>query len=192
MKKLLLSLCFVLITTVSFGQDDVGSKTKPIIDEGKRLYRSEMASWYGTDIFVEKFKDRSKIGGYFSYATNNIEKCIFFSRGDSPIVIGSISFDSSYNINTAQSDLTERKFTQEEYDLYDIRSKALAIIKTDTFFKRYSNSNFNLIPIVSNDEKKVYILSGPKESGVVIIGNDYYCHLMHKMNWWTKKYYIEI
>lgn len=173
MRYLFQFVTFFLVAISSFCQVDVERITTPIVEEGKRLYKSEMASWYGTDIFIEKFKDQTRIGGYFSYETNDNEKCIFFSRGDSPIVIGSISFDSSYNIHSAQFDPTERKFTQGEYDLYNIRSKAFEIIKVDTFFKRYSNSNFNLIPIISNNERKVYILTGPKENGVVIIGNDY-------------------
>jgi hypothetical protein len=29
-----------------------------ITDEGIQLYRNEMASWYGTDVFVENYKQR--------------------------------------------------------------------------------------------------------------------------------------
>lgn len=33
--------------------------------------------------------------------------------------------------------------------------------------------NFNIIPIIKGKEQKVYVLTGPKKSGVVIFGNDY-------------------
>ncbi|MDP1817975.1 MAG: hypothetical protein Q8K92_26215, partial [Leadbetterella sp.] len=79
MKKLfLLTICWAVITA-AFGQKTPTEEAKPIVEEGKRLYRSEMASWYGTDLFLEKHKDQSSIGGYFSYTDNDISKCVFYS-----------------------------------------------------------------------------------------------------------------
>ena len=75
-----------------------------------------MASWYGTDIFLEKFADRREnIGGYFSYTDNDVSKCIFFSKSETPKVIGTISFDSTYNVNTAKADGSERDFTVNKW-----------------------------------------------------------------------------
>lgn len=174
MKQLLSFLLIITIPAILFGQDEIEKQTNPIVDEGKRLYRSEMASWYGTDIFLENFKDRTKIGGYFSYSeSENISKCIFFSKEEKPKVIGTISFDSTYNTKTAKADLSERDFTTLEFDLYKIRTVALKTIKTDTIFKTYQNTNLNLIPIISNEEKKVYVLTGPEQNRVIIFGNDY-------------------
>jgi hypothetical protein len=132
-----------------------------------------MASWYGTDLFIERYKDRANIGGYFSYDDHGIEKCIFFSKTDKPKVIGTISFDSTFNTQTATTDLTEREFTSTEGDLYAIRKIALATLNSDTLFKRYKNTSFNLIPIINGSEKKVYVLTGPQQNGIVIFGNDY-------------------
>ena len=173
MKQILYFFIFLSATINSSGQDEIEKKTQPIVDEGKRLYKSEMASWYGTDIFLEEFKERDKIGGYLSYSGNDTAKCIFFSKGDNAKVIGTISFDSTYNVRTAISNLTEREFTKNEFDLYVIRSMALKTINSDTFFKTYKNTSLNLIPIISNGEKKVYILTGPQNNGVIIFGNDY-------------------
>ena len=33
--------------------------------------------------------------------------------------------------------------------------------------------NLNLIPLVNGRDKKVYVLTGPKEHGIVVFGNDY-------------------
>jgi hypothetical protein len=173
MKKIVYILTFLFLAINSFGQDKIENLTRPIVDEGKRLYKSEMASWYGTDIFIEQFKDREKIGGYFSYSDNEIAKCIFFSKGDNPKVIGTISFDSAYHVQTAKTDLSEREFTKSEFDLFTIRSIALKTINSDTLFKTYKNTSLNLIPLISNGEKKVYVLTGPQNNGVVIFGNDY-------------------
>ena len=54
-----------------------------------------------------------------------------------------------------------------------IRTAALKTINSDTLFKHYKNTNLNLIPLISNERKKVYVLTGPEENGVVIFGNDY-------------------
>jgi hypothetical protein len=172
MKRTLLAL-MTLLAINAFAQNEPTERAKPIVEEGKRLYRSEMASWYGTDLFLEKYKDGANIGGYFSYDDKGVEKCIFFSKGDKPKVIGTISFDSTFNTKTANTDLTERELTSGESDIYAIRKIALAAINSDTLFKRYNNTSFNLIPMIHGGEKKVYVLTGPQQTGVVIFGNDY-------------------
>jgi hypothetical protein len=170
-KVLTLILTFLSLTV--FGQKNPTEKAQPIVAEGKLLYKSEMASWYGTDLFLENYKQRENIGGYFSYTENEIAKCIFFSKTENPKVIGTISFDNTYNIKTAKTDFTERDFTKAENDLYEIRKLALAEIQSDTLFKTYENTNLNIIPLINKNEKKVYILTGPKNNDVVIFGNDY-------------------
>ncbi|MCO4292865.1 hypothetical protein NF867_08335 [Solitalea sp. MAHUQ-68] len=174
MKKLLIFLFYLFTINNVFSQNDISQATSAILKEGKLLYQSEMASWYGTDIFREKLKDKApKVGGYFSYGENEGAKCIFFSNDEIPKVIGSVSFDSTYNVNTARVDATERVFSPKEMSLYQIRKKALATIKSDTLFKHYNNTNLNLIPLIENNQKKVYVLTGPSVSGVVVFGNDY-------------------
>jgi hypothetical protein len=171
--KRLLSIILILHTISVFGQQNPTDEAQPIVAEGKLLYRSEMASWYGTDLFLESHKNSENIGGYFSYAENNIYKCIFFSKSDMPKVIGTISFDSTYNTKAAKTDLSERDFSNTERNIYEIRKLALSEINTDTLFKTYKNTNLNLIPLITENEKRVYVLTGPQDNGVVIFGNDY-------------------
>jgi hypothetical protein len=168
-----LTFLLTLLTLSVFGQSSPTEDAKPIVAEGKLLYKSEMASWYGTDLFLENYKDRENIGGYFSYTDKELAKCIFFSKADKPKVIGTISFDSTYNTKTANLSLTEREFTKTESDLYEIRKLALTEINSDTLFKTYKNTNLNLIPLINGADKKVYVLTGPQNNGVVIFGNDY-------------------
>lgn len=171
MKK---ALFFILLFTVnSYSQKDLKQRIAEVVDEGKMLYRSEMASWYGTDLFLEKYKNHENIGGYFSYSEGENSKCIFFSRDENPKVIGTIEFDNTYKIENAKAELAERNFSKNENDLYQIRAKALKAIQSDTIFKTYQNSSLNLIPIITKNEKKVYVLTGPNNSGVVLYGNDY-------------------
>lgn len=166
-------LIILLFTSSIYSQKKLDAKISEVVQEGKTLYKSEMASWYGTDLFITKYKQHENIGGYFSYSEGETSKCIFFSKDETPKVIGTILFDNTYNIETAKLELTERSFSKNENDLYLIRTKALQALKTDTIFKRYENSNLNLIPVITNKEKKVYVVTGPTNNGVVIYGNDY-------------------
>jgi hypothetical protein len=169
-----LTLLLILLSLRVFGQNIPTEEAQAIVKEGKLLYKSEMASWYGTDLFLENYKDKENIGGYISYFDNEFAKCIFFSKAEKPKVIGTISFDSTYNTKTANVNLTEREFTKTENDLYEIRKFALSEINSDTLFKTYKNTNLNLIPLINGQDKKVYVLTGPQNSGVVIFGNDYF------------------
>lgn len=94
--------------------------SREINDEGIALYRSEMASWNGTDIFIENYKNRENIGGYFSYSDPEM---YFFSKDEK--VIGTISFPANYNPKDAKLDLTGRDFTPQETEYFTVRQNAL-------------------------------------------------------------------
>lgn len=173
MKRLVYITFSIIFSLNSLSQTKIEKLKEEVFAEGKKLYESEMASWYGTDIFLENYKNRESIGGYLSYSGDSLSKCIFFSKGSSPKVIGTISFDKTYNVKNAIIDLKERELSKEELDLYTIRNKALSAINSDTIFKQYENTNLNLIPLIFNGEKKVYVITGPTKNGVVIFGNDY-------------------
>lgn len=173
MNKKLLIFISIFTFTVSLWGDDIGEIANKIMSEGKFLYRLEMASWHGTDLFLERYNNRDNIGGYFSYSSRDSTMCVFFSKTEDPKIIGVVSFDETYAINKATVALMERDFNSIESDLYTIRQKALQEIYTDTLFRHYENANLNLIPLIYNGEKKVYILTGPQQSGVVLFGNDY-------------------
>lgn len=178
MKQFLMILTTLFFCFCAFGQVDRKHIADSISEEGKTLYRSEMASWYGTDVFVEKFKsERENIGGYFSYPEEDSYKCLFFSKGDNPEVLGTITFKDSYDPGKATIAGTKRSFTAKELNFYSIRKAALAEIEKDTsLFRTYKGTNLNLIPIIDGNEKKVYVLTGTSRSDVVIIGNDYLLH----------------
>jgi len=173
MRKLI-TLIFFFFSITAFSQTiDLEKKAVEIMEEGKLLYQLEMAAWYGNDIFKENFQENDRIGGYFSYMDNNKPKCLFFSKGDKPKVLGSVSFGDISIVETANIDFKEKDFSGYEKDLYAIRSIALMEIQQDTLFKTYSNSNLNLIPVFDKNGGQVYVLTGPKSEGVILFGNDY-------------------
>jgi hypothetical protein len=167
----------LLLSSIFYSQNKkIERQAKDVVEEGKILYRLEMASWYGSDVFMEKFPNKTKnIGGYISYIDKNIAKCVFFSKDATPKTLGIISFDSTYNVKKVIIDETERDLSAIENDLYQIRAKTLERINsgTDTIFKFYKKSNYNIIPLIKNNQKKVFILTGTTENGKAIIGNDY-------------------
>jgi len=163
---------FLFISQLVFSQN-LEKIAQEITDEGVQLYRSEMASWYGTDVFLENYKKRDNIGGYFSYIKDDeVPTCVFFSKEDK--VIGTISFPTDYKPENSKLDLTEREFTDVEKEYFTIRKATHERIKNDTIFKFYNNVNFNIVPIINkNKNKKVYVLSGTSLNNLVLFGNDY-------------------
>lgn len=172
----MLILVLALVSTSCFGKKNFEKENKAILEEGIRLYRSEKASWHGTDLFMERYTDQNNIGGYFSYVDGpNTAVCVFFSREEQPKVIGTVSFDSTYNIYTANVDLKARSFTEQELAIYDLRASAVKVLSEnkDGFFRSYENTNYNIVPLIYNNERKVYILTGSQQDGTICIGNDY-------------------
>ncbi|HMU69780.1 MAG TPA: hypothetical protein PKC38_07220, partial [Chitinophagales bacterium] len=84
-------------------------------------------------------------------------------------------------------DLERRSFTNLENNLFVIRSKALDELRSDTMFIRYNNTDFNLIPVIKDGERKVYVLTGTASNGVVLFGNDYLLTFDAENNLLTKK-----
>lgn len=186
MKNVVLLTLFLL--TCSFVYAQKNKQEEAIVKEGIRLYQSEMASWYGTDIFMAEGADqRNKTGGYFSYSSEGTHKCIFFSTEENPSVLATIIFDDTFDPKKANLDKTTRKFTKYERTLYDLRKKALNELQTDTLFKMYQNTSLNLIPIVDGKDKKVYVLTGTNLQNVVFFGNDYLITFDSKNNIESKK-----
>ena len=173
MKSKFFYLSFLLLVSNFVFSQNLEKIAQDITDEGIQLYRSEMASWYGTDVFLENYKNRENISGYFSYIKGDeVPTCVFFSKENK--VIGTISFPTDYEPRNSKLDLSVRDFTEEEKEYFTIRKAAHERLKTDTIFKFYNNVNYNIIPMINkNKEKKVYFLSGTNLDNLVLFGNDY-------------------
>ncbi|TWV93326.1 hypothetical protein [Chitinophaga pinensis] len=172
MRTILITL--ILLNTIWGSLCAQTEELTEIAIEGANLFSSEMASWYGTDLALQKYpKLQEELGGYFSYTKGDAAICAFYSKEEQPAVICTVSFDADYRLDKAIIAADRRAFTPEEQILYGMRVVAQQAIKTDTLFKHYRNTNLNIIPLVRNNVRKVYVLTGPNVSGVVIFGNDY-------------------
>lgn len=169
MKKVYAVVCLLMMF---FGNaQNLEKLADEITEEGILLYRSEMASWYGTDVFLANYPDREKIGGYFSYISDDVPKCVFYSKASK--VIGTVSFPTNYEPANSKLDLTEREFSELEKEYFDLRTKAAERAEIDSTFKYYNNTSFNFVPLITENAKKVYVLTGTNVQNVVIFGNDY-------------------
>jgi hypothetical protein len=180
MNRFLFFVVICLLTANANAQDgylsrkEIDRRADSIAIEGKALYSSEWASWYGTDIFLEKFKNkRSLIGGYLSYETKEAIKNVFFGKGENPDVLATIAFGKGFNPQQFQLDTAYRKLKKNEMELFTIRRIALERLRQDTIFKFFNNVDMNVVPLIRNGYKRVYILSAPKVNGMVLYGNDY-------------------
>ncbi|MEO6850385.1 MAG: hypothetical protein ABI203_02685 [Mucilaginibacter sp.] len=174
-KKLILLFSLAFCTNQLFAQhEELDRITDSIVNEGKALYRSEWASWYGTDIFLAKCANKRALsGGYLSYETNDGLTNIFFTKGDNPMVLATISFGKDFNSKNYKLDTVLRKFNEIEDDLYIIRTAALKRSLSDTAFKHYKNTGLNVVPLIQKNIKKVYMLTSLQLDDIVIFGNDY-------------------
>ncbi|GAB6119812.1 hypothetical protein [Dysgonomonas termitidis] len=172
MKKLIVPI-LLFLSLNSFSQLDLAKVAIDITIEGKYLYQLEKTAWNGTDIFSKSYKEPHRIGGYFSFMDGNKPKCLVFSKGNNPKVLGVVSFGDISIVETATIDFKERDFKASEKELYTIRTKAFEEVQRDTLFKAYNNTSLNLIPTNKGGEKIVYALTAPKLTGTVLFGNDY-------------------
>ncbi|MDP1726067.1 MAG: hypothetical protein Q8M15_04735 [Bacteroidota bacterium] len=168
-------LAFLLLF-INYNQIIAQDQTQEeVISEGIKLYKAELTSWNATDLFSEKYAEKSDLaGGSFSYAKGAEMICVFFSKASNPTVIATFVFDSNVSVKSGQVDKKERMFTKFESELYIIQYKTIVAMATDIdFFKRYSNTSLVIVPLIDSVSKKVYIITGVKQSCMVIFGNDY-------------------
>lgn len=75
---------------------------------------------------------------------------------------------------TANVDTARHALTKHEQELLAMRRAAMLLItKTPGFFLVFDKMNLNPIPLIDGNDRLVYVLSGPTETGVMLLGNDY-------------------
>lgn len=175
MKKLFtLITLFILVQNATAQKNELKKIADSIKAEGEMLYRSEWASGHSTQIFTSSFGGKKLLsGGYFSYESKTEMTTIFFSKNEDPVVLATVKFDHGLDSSKYSIDTTTRKFTENEKEFYTIRSKAAQAVLNDTLFKFYQPTSLNLVPIIKNGTKKVYVITAQTAPNEVLLGNDY-------------------
>lgn len=172
--KYLFFLFTFFILTASPAQN---KQTNEIVKEGKLLFRLEKGSWHGTDDMLARFKTKKdSVGGYLSYVTddNNINT-IFFSRYDNSEILVRYTFNSIPRATPIKIDTINKVSSQLERNLIELREDARALTSSnkEDFFSFYEKTSLNFIPLIEDNKRSVFVLTGPQVSGVVLLGNDY-------------------
>ncbi|MCP1224464.1 hypothetical protein [Sebaldella sp. S0638] len=179
MKKIILLLAltvsFVVFAGEKYSREYLDNQAKQIMAEANELYLLERGAWVGTDMLSEKFPKQVKnLGGYVTYLSdNNTITSVFYTKDPVPMTIAVFTFDIHARLRDAKIDSKERKLTKLENELRLIRESVYKEMKNTSFYQFYSNTSPNIIPIIKNNEKKAYILTGPSLDNILIMGNDF-------------------
>ncbi len=173
-----LFLPFLLLCAINLNAqstEELNAIQKEILAEGLFLYELEKAAWISTDLFMEKFKTKNNVGGYVNYHEDDRIKSVYYTSDEEPTVFAEAKFTKSFSNDSIDTSFEERQLSKLEKNLILLREKTIeALIENkDSIFSMYSNTNFNFIPNIYNDIKRVIILTAPLKSGNMIIGNDY-------------------
>ncbi len=175
--RILLIVIALLTTTTGFSQQKkIKRLRKETMSLAMELYKSELASWHSTDILVEKFGSMSNVGGYLSYSENNETIAIYYDQSEDKNVLYEIRYPQILELKDVyELDTVPRKPTALENRLLVTRNMARDLVQKneDSFFSYYENVGWNFVPLLLNNKVTVYSISGPQESGKVLIGNDY-------------------
>ncbi len=182
MKNFILLLFAFLCCTGIYAQkhkknytpQELAATADEIKQEGLQLYRSEKASWVATDMFFDNHIDTGNIGGYFSYPEGaSYTKCVFYSRGEKPSAVFTVVFNGVFSPEKAIVDVAHRPFTPTEETYYLLRKLTMDTIANGDDFTTYEQTRFNVIPLLRDGKKYVYIITASAASGVIAYGNDY-------------------
>ena len=171
MKKLVLPF-LIMSFLVSYSQSDDLDK---ILEEGQMLYRLESASWKSTDHFLESFGNKiDSVGGYLSYESEGNTIAIFYAE-DNDKILARYLFTGFKENMTVEVDTLNEVSSELEKDLMIIREDAENQLNQNKgdFFSYYQNCSFNIIPVISEDQRRVFIITASQVNSTVVLGNDY-------------------
>lgn len=173
-KTLLLLLLFAPAFAPKVQAQKIEQEKAAVVAEGYELYRLEKAAWNATDMVREQGEGMmEKAGGYITYTEDELTHCTFYDQQEPPQVLVSLAFDTSFSPAVAITDYTPRALTEQERRLTELRAKGIVALRQDTSLRSYENTSFNLVPLVYQGVAKMYVLTAPQVSGVVVFGNDY-------------------
>ncbi|WP_333821239.1 hypothetical protein [Ohtaekwangia sp.] len=172
--KVILLFIWLLSGYNTFSQDKDLQKSRAIIlEEALQLYKLEKASWHSTDILLhDNASLLNQITGYLSYSKGDTTNTIFWNKAGQ--ILLTIGYDSIANEHNGIVNASARAATSKENDLMALRNVAFEKLRKNegNFFTFYERTSPNFIPIITPNERIVFILTGSNEKQLCI-GNDY-------------------
>lgn len=147
-----------------------------VINEGTTLYQLEQAAWRATDrMILNQGKRRDSVGGYVAFKDGENVRVITYNRYDSSTVMSVFVFNREIDEGSMLVDNVSRKAQPREQALIDLRMRAVRDVAFDTshFYKHYRNTHYNVVPIIDDTSRRVYVMTTIEQGVVMPIGNDY-------------------
>ncbi len=166
----------LFITIIGTAQN---TETDKALEEGKKLYRLEKASWYSVDDFLERFKSKQdSLAGYLSYFNDQGNVITIFYGRDSSQILVRYEYENIPTRKPILIDTRNRKPEAIEEVLITLRQDAKKRVAANPngFYKTYDHTVLNYIPIYHNNDKKVYVMTASTKKGIITLGNDYLLH----------------
>lgn len=174
MRKSLAIAIFCIATISVIAQRPAVYNKDSVVTEAKKLYNARIISVYAKEWLQNQGAGwEKKAGGSFSYAENTGQKCVIFSEGENPLVLATLHFSDQPAVERMSADTASRAFTAFEQDVYNIKKQAQQQVVTDKLFRKEGNTNWNIVPLVDPDFKRVYVFAGSSVNGTIVFGNDY-------------------
>ncbi|MDP5076451.1 MAG: hypothetical protein NWQ19_00090 [Nonlabens sp.] len=166
---------FLLFIAISSFVHAQRHDTNAIMDEALTLLRNEQASWEATDHFLANYPEKvDLLIGYLSYVeeSNNVVSTIFYGENNTIL--------ARYSYNNVPSSKPDGIFTvnvqpnELELELIAMRTQAMKDYQENTSntYLYYENVSPNIIPLIYNNKRLVYIIMGTTEAQM-LLGNDY-------------------
>lgn len=173
-KQILIFLLFYIILGTAQNKE-----TDQALEEGKKLYRLEKASWYSVDDFLERFKSKQdSIAGYLSYFNDQGNVITIFYGRDTSQILVRYEYENLPTRKPILIDTRNRTPEVIESVLIELRQDAKKRVAANPngFYKTYDETFLSYIPIFHDNDKKVYVMTASKKKGVIMMGNDYLLH----------------
>ncbi|MDR3712408.1 MAG: hypothetical protein P4L51_06305 [Puia sp.] len=173
MKLLAYFAGLLLLSTTSLGQTNYSRIADSIHTEGLKLYFSEKASWEGSDLFFAEYPLlKSHYGGYFSYTVGDTTRCVILTN-DTPTRRLVIFYFPNGKSQPTSEDAHATDLNPQEREYLALKKTAIDWVRQDTFFRSYLRTTLNFVPLIDGQGKRVYLLTGPQDNGIMLLGNDY-------------------
>jgi hypothetical protein len=173
-----MSIYTLLLCALSVGSPQAAPPTEAILAEGLRLYQSERSSWVATDLLLATTTDRSQIGGYLSYIDGDSVRTIFWPKGTTgtvgmPLLASYAFLRQDVRVGTG-SYRPAGAFTARQAQLFAIQQATQTELESaEGQYPTPENSSLNIALLEDKNEVRAYVLVGPRENGVLPIGNDF-------------------
>jgi len=158
-----------------YTQTELNHIADGIKKKGLALYLNQKMYWNSYRLINNTHPEiLDSMGGEIGYLDGIIYRCVLYSKGNNAIPIATVTYDTTYNLDNGFVDVQPRLFSASEAELLKMQQAARHLIEIDTLFKHYSNVYIITIPLISKNEKEVYVLSYLKgDDKEIEFGNDY-------------------